>query len=159
MFRAQLELSHELGLPASLHCRDAWDRMLEILLALPPHPAGLLIHAYSGPGDALALLAAKNVHFSFGGTLTRPKNTRARENAVRVPAGRFLLESDAPDLPPTLPDGMTAYLTGSEGKLLSEPAYLPHIGQVMAQIRGTPPADIAAQTTATARRLFARLLS
>lgn len=159
VFRAQLDLSCELALPASLHCRDAWDKMLEILLARPPHPAGLLIHAYSGPADALAPLADKNVYFSFGGTLTRPKNTRGRENAARVPAGRFLLESDAPDLPPTLPDGLTAHLIGADGKILSEPAYIPHAGEILAQARGTAPGEIAAQTTATARRLFHKLLA
>ena len=159
VFRAQLDLSCELALPASLHCRDAWDPMLKILLAAPPHPAGLLIHAYSGPPDALPALADKNVHVSFGGTLTRPKNLRARENAARVPAGRFLLESDAPDLPPTLPDGLAPHLVGPDGKLLSEPAYVPYVGQLLAQARGPTPGEIAAQTTATARRLFAKLLT
>ena len=159
VFRAQLDLSYELALPASLHCRDAWDPMLNILLALPPHPAGLLIHAYSGPADALPALAAKNVHISFGGTLTRPKNARARENAARVPEGRFLLESDAPDLPPTLPDGTPPHLVGDDGKILSEPAYVPYVGQHLAQLRGVSPGVLAAQTTATAQRLFAKLLT
>ena len=157
VFRAQLELSYELALPAILHCRDAWEPMLKILLAAPPHPAGLLIHAYSGPADALPALAEKNVHVSFGGTLTRPKNARARENAARVPAGRFLLESDAPDLPPTLPAGVAPYLIGADGKLLSEPAYVPLVGRLLADLRGASPGEIAAQTTATARRLFAKL--
>ena len=157
VFRAQFELSHELALPASLHCRDAWEPMLKILLAAPPHPAGLLIHAYSGPPDALPALAEKNVHVSFGGTLTRPKNARARKNAARVPAGRFLLESDAPDLPPTLPAGAEKHLVGEDGKLLSEPAYVPWVGQIVAEVRGTTPGAIAAETTATARRLFAKL--
>lgn len=144
-------------LPASLHCRDAWEPMLKILFAAPPHPAGLLIHAYSGPPDALPALAEKNVHVSFGGTLTRPKNVRARENAARVPAGRFLLESDAPDLPPTLPDGAEKHLVGEDGKLLSEPVYVPWVGQFVAEARGTTSGAIAAETTATARRLFAKL--
>jgi TatD DNase family protein len=159
IFRAQLELSYELAMPASLHCRDDWDRMLEILFALPPHPAGLLIHAYSGPADALRPLAEKNVHISFGGTLTRPTNTRARENAKQVLDGHFLLESDAPDLPPTLPEGMTAHLADEKGKLLSEPAYIPYFGRLLAQIRHATPGEIAAQTTTTARRLFAKLLT
>lgn len=159
VFRAQFDLSYELVLPASLHCRDAWDPMLKILLAAPPHPAGLLIHAYSGPADALPALAAKNVHISFGGTLTRPKNARARENAARVPAGHFLLESDAPDLPPTLPEGTAPHLIGEDGKLISEPAYVPLVGQFLEQARGTTSGDVAAQTTAAFRRLFAKLLT
>ena len=159
IFRAQLDLSFELALPASLHCRDAWPRMLEILLALPPHPAGLLIHAYSGPPDALPSLAAKNAYISFGGTLTRPQNARARENAVQVPNGHFLLESDAPDLPPTLPAGFPPHLVDNNGKILSEPAYIPYTGRLLAQLRHATPCEIAAQTTATARRLFAKLLT
>ena len=157
VFRAQLELSFELALPASLHCRDAWGKMLEILLALPPHPAGILVHAYSGPPDALPALAANNVHVSFGGTLTRPNNVRARENAASVPLDRFLLESDAPDLPPSPADGMKPHLIDENGKILSEPAYVPLVGRRLAEIRGIPVSDVAAQTTATAKRLFAKL--
>ncbi len=159
IFLSQLDLSYELALPASLHCRDAWPRMLEILLALPPHPAGLLIHAYSGPPDALPALAAKNVHISFGGTLSRPQNSRARENAAQVQNGHFLIESDAPDLPPTLPNDVPPHLVGENGKLLSEPSYIPFIGHILAHLRHTTPREIAAQTTATARRLFAKLLT
>lgn len=159
VFRTQLDLSCELALPASIHCRDAWPRMLELLLANPPHPAGLLIHAYSGPPDALIPLASKNIHVSFGGTLTRPNARKALANSRQVPDGRFLLESDAPDLPPTLPDDTPAHLTGENGKLLSEPAYIPFIGQILAQQRGISIAETAAQTTATARRLFAKLLN
>jgi TatD DNase family protein len=159
VFLAQLDLSCELALPASVHCRDAWGRMLDLLLNRPPHPAGLLIHAYSGPPDALPALADKNVFISFGGTLTRPRNARARRNARQVPAGRFLLESDAPDLPPNLPDHLEPFLTGPDGKLLSEPAYIPYAGQILADVRGESLAGIAAQTTATARRLFAPLIT
>ncbi len=159
VFRAQLDLSGELALPASLHCRDAWEPMLKILMAMPPHPAGLLIHAYSGPADVLPSLADKNVHISFGGTLTRPNARRALDNARSAPAGHFLLESDAPDLPPTLPDNMEKHLAAPDGKMLSEPAYIPYIGQLLAQLRETTPAEIAAQTTATARKLFAKLLA
>jgi len=147
------------ALPASVHCRDAWGRMLDLLLHRPPHPAGLLIHAYSGPPDALPALAEKNVFISFGGTLTRPRNARARQNARQVAAGRFLLESDAPDLPPDLPDHLEPFLTGPDGKLLSEPACIPYAGQILADVRGESLAGIAAQTTATARRLFAPLIT
>lgn len=159
VFLAQLDLSFELALPASIHCRDAWGRMLEILLSRPPHPAGLLIHAYSGPPDALPALAEKNIFISFGGTLTRPNARKAIENAKNVPKNRFLLESDAPDLPPTLPEGQNAHLQDKNGKILSEPAHVPVVGQILADIRGTTLPPIADQTTATARRLFDKLLT
>ena len=50
-------------------------------------------------------------------------------------------------------------LIGDDGKLLSEPAYVPYVGQLLAQARGTTPGEIAAQTTAAFRRLFAKLLT
>ncbi len=158
VFRAQLELSVELELPASLHCRDAWPRMLELLLAMPPHPTGLLLHAYSGPADALPALAEKNLFISFGGTLTRPNAKKALKSAKTVQKGRFLLESDAPDLPPTLLETEKAHLRDENGKILSEPAYIPQIAAKLAGIRELSLADVAEQSTANARCLFAKLM-
>lgn len=129
IFRRQLELSYDMMLPVSVHCRDAWSSMLDIIYALPPHPVGLLIHAYSGPPDAIPKLVAHNVHFSFGGTLTRQKSGKARTLYELVPADRVHLESDAPDLPPDFDTPLHA----ADGKRMSEPslipqyaAYLPH---------------------------------
>jgi len=158
VFRAQLDLSVELELPASIHCRDAWPRMLELLLAMPPHPAGLLIHAYSGPADALDALTEKNIFISFGGTLTRPNAKKALQNAKIIQKGRFLVESDAPDLPPTLVEPEKAFLHDKNGKILSEPAYIPQIAEKLAKIRNLSVSDLASETTATARRLFAKLM-
>lgn len=158
VFLAQLDLAYELGVPATIHCRDAWGPMLAILLNAPRHPAGLLIHAYSGPPDVLRDLAARNIHISFGGTLTRPQNHRAHENARRVPDGHYLLESDAPDLPPTLPPGRSPHLLSDDSRTLSEPSYVPYTGAILAELRQSTPAEIAAATTANAHRLFAKLL-
>ena len=60
-------------------------------------------------------------------------------------------------VPPTLPAGAERHLVGEDGKLLSEPAYVPLAGRLLAEARGTTPGAIAAETTATARRLFAKL--
>jgi TatD DNase family protein len=121
VFRQQLDLSHEWQRPVSLHCRNAWPRMLDILLALPSHPAGMLIHAYSGPPDAITPLAKKNAYFSFGGSLSRRKSDRARRLSALIPPDRLQLESDAPDLPPDFPTP----LHGDDGRPLSEPSLIP----------------------------------
>ena len=47
----------------------------------------------------------------------------------------------------------------ADGKIHTEPAYLPYAGGILAELRGTAPGDIAAQTTATAQRLFAKMLT
>jgi TatD DNase family protein len=50
-FLEQLALSIELRRPASLHCRRAFGRLLELLPRFGPHPAGFVIHSFSGAAD------------------------------------------------------------------------------------------------------------
>lgn len=153
-FKTQLEMSYELGVPASLHCRGAWGEMLEILLKGPRHPAGLLIHAYSGPAEVLGALAAKNVAVSFGGSSARAGNKRAAAAMRAAAAGFYLLETDAPDLPPELPPGVAGHLRGADGKLLSEPCYLPLVARRVGQVRGVGAESVARETAGAWMRLF-----
>jgi TatD DNase family protein len=154
VFRVQLEMSYELGVPASLHCRGAWGEMLDVLLQGPRHPAGLLIHAYSGPAGVLGALAEKNVSVSFGGSSARLGNKRAVAAMRAAVEGFYLLETDAPDLPPELPEGVAGHLRGADGKLLSEPCYLPLVVRRVGEVRGVSPETVAEKTTAAWKRLF-----
>src|SRR5207245_2340212 len=61
-----------------------------------------------------------------------------------VPLGSLLVETDAPVLAPEPFRGRR-----------NEPAYLPHIVQRIADLRGCPPEEIAAATAANARRVYA----
>ncbi len=124
-FRAQWDLSVALRRPISLHGRGAWTPLLGFLLAQPPHPAGVLLHAYGGPADALPALAAKNIFISLGGAITRPGNLRVRRILAAVPPDHFLLETDAPDIPPTLPAGRVPDFFDASRRPLSHPAQIP----------------------------------
>lgn len=140
-FRAQWELSVALRRPISLHGRGAWTPLLDFLLSHPPHPAGVLLHAYGGSPDALPALAAKNVSISLGGALHNPANRHARRIAAAACPGYFLLETDAPDMaPPSTP--------------FSEPAQLPATAAIWASLLSLPLPTFTAQTTATFLRLF-----
>lgn len=140
-FRIQWDLSVALRRPLSLHGRGAWPPLLDFLLSQPPHPAGVLLHAYGGSPDALPALAAHNVAISLGGSLLNPRNHRARRIAAAALPGHFLLETDAPDIPPP-------------GAPRSEPAQLPATAAIWAGIRSIPLPVFAAQTTAAFLRLF-----
>lgn len=148
VFLAQYELSRELVLPASLHCRRAFGRLLELLQARGPHPAGFVLHSYGGPAELVAPLAAFGAHFSFSGALTRPHARRARAALAAVPPERLLLETDAPDLPPTLPERVE----------LNEPANLVHVLRAAATILGASEASLAARTWDNGQRLYAKVL-
>jgi len=159
VFLGQLDLSRELSVPASLHCRGAWGELLDILLKGPRHPAGLLVHAYSGPAGVLPALAAKNVAVSFGGSSARAGNKRAAAAMRAAVDGFWTLETDAPDLPPELPPGRRAHLRDATGRLLSEPAYLPLVLERVAAIRGVPPGRAAELAGDAFRRLFGSIPS
>ena len=140
-FRTQWDLSVALRRPLSLHGRGAWTPLLGFLLSQPPHPAGVLLHAYGGPADALPALAAKNVSISLGGAFCNPANRRARRIAAAVLPGHFLLETDAPDMaPPSAP--------------FSEPAQIPSTAALWASLLSLPLPDFATQTTSAFLRLF-----
>lgn len=138
-FRAQWDLSVALRRPVTLHGRSAWTPLLDFILSLPPHPAGVLLHAYGGPAEALPALAGKNVFVSLGGSITRPGNLRAQRILAAVSPDRFLLETDAPDIPPTLPPGAVPDFLDPDGRPLSHPAQIPLLARHLPPTLPPPP--------------------
>ena len=147
VFLDQFALSHELQRPASLHCRRAFGRLLELLPRFPAHPVGFVIHAFSGAVELILPLARQGAYFSFSGSITRSGNRRGHAALCAAPADRLLLETDAPDLPPVI--------GGQVPQGPNEPANLFHVLRAAAALRGEPEAALAAQTWSNAKRLFA----
>jgi TatD DNase family protein len=150
-FLLQVALSRELAVPVSIHCRRAWGRMMDFLRRMAPHPAGLLLHAYSGSAELAEELVEKNAYFSFGAGVTYPRNRRIRDAARAVPAERLLVETDAPDMLP--------YPCRQDGEARpNEPANILHAVRALAEIRSLSVEETAALTWENGGRLFARLL-
>jgi TatD DNase family protein len=101
------------------------------------------VHSFSGSEDQARRLLDLGILLSFGGPLTYPKATRLRGLIGYLPLDGFLLETDAPDQPPSAHPGQR-----------NEPAYLAEVLACVAELRGADPAEIAAATTENARRLF-----
>jgi TatD DNase family protein len=70
-----------------------------------------------------------------------------REAVPRIPAERFMLETDAPYLLPR-------DLNPKPKSRRNEPCFLPHIAAVVAALRGESVAAVAAATTRNAERFF-----
>lgn len=123
--RANLALALATGKPAILHCRsrpgarDAQDALLVELRAAgfggaparrsfgdrPP----AVIHSFSGPPDYADAVIALGLAVSFSGLVFRRGEEASAEAVARVPAGRLLVETDAPFLsPPGAPRGRNA---------------------------------------------------
>jgi TatD DNase family protein len=143
VFRAQVGLAVELGLPVIIHTREATDDTFRIL-----HEAGAgrvrgVFHCFTGD-DAMARAAFDlDFYLSFAGIVTFPRAETIRAVAKVAPIGRFLTETDAPYLAPVPHRGRR-----------NEPAYVADVVAKLAEIRGAPVADVAAQSISNFKTLF-----
>lgn len=149
VFLAQIHLANELERPVSLHCRQAFGRLMDLLDTEGWPARGFVLHSYSGPSELVQPLAGRGAYFSFSGAITFDRNRKGREALVAVPADRLLLETDAPFLPPA---GLALPENGN--KPVNEPAFLVQALEVAARLRGTDQKLLAEQTWRNAMALF-----
>jgi TatD DNase family protein len=153
-FLAQLQLAAERNLPASIHCLQAWGRMLELLRANARPARGFILHSYGGPKEMVKPLADLGAYFSFPGYYAHERKERQRETFRHIPADRLLIETDAPDQ--RLPEELNRFpLTDvATGKPINHPANLGAVYEHVARLRGVSVADLARQVEGNFLRLF-----
>jgi TatD DNase family protein len=100
VFAAQLELAQELGLPVSLHLREAHDEALEILRSVGVPDAGCIVHCFNLDAQVLQPFLDLGCYIAFGGPLTFRKAFYTRDACLHVPIDRLLTETDAPYMAP-----------------------------------------------------------
>ena len=140
-FIEQLKLAREFDLPVLLHVRKAIDPVLHCLRRTGVRRG--IAHAFNGSLQQAEEFIRRGFCLGFGGAMTFPRARRIRALAAALPIEAIVLETDAPDMPP-------AWLTGSR----NDPAELPRIAAVLAELRGKDIRAIAAATSATAMTLF-----
>ena len=142
VFRRQLAMAVERDLPVSIHCRGAFEDLIE---CAGEHGGKLrgVVHAYSRGPELAARLLDNGLHLGFGGALTRPGAVRARKAAARVPLERIVLETDAPSM------GMDL-LSPEE----TEPCHVLRVAEALSELKGIDLERVADQTSSNARSLF-----
>lgn len=140
-FQGQLELARDTQLPLIVHARRALD---EVILRIR-RVGGLsgVVHSFSGSPEQARQLWDLGFMIGLGGPITYTRANRLRGLVTQMPLEFLLLETDAPDQPDA----------GIRGQR-NEPARLRQILDTVAELRQQSAADIAAQTTANAVRLF-----
>lgn len=142
-FKRQLETAHRLDLPVIIHSRDASAIIIDILNECRHLDLRGVFHAFSGSIETYREIARLgDWHIGIGGVLTFKKASIA-ETIKSVPLERILLETDSPYLTPAPHRGER-----------NESAYIPHIAAKLAELQGKDIAEVAAQTTANAEKLF-----
>jgi TatD DNase family protein len=144
VFECQLALAAQASLPVVIHTREAWEDTLSILRTAA-RSAGIMpgiMHCFTGDAAQSRQALDLGFHLAFGGVLTFPKAEAVREAARITPADRLLIETDCPYLAPIPMRGKR-----------NEPAFLVETARRLAEARGVPLEEIAAQTTVNFERL------
>ena len=140
LFRQQVLLAKELGLPVIIHDREAHADTLALLREL--HPAGVL-HCFSGSVEMAKEVAALGMYLGFTGAITFKNARKAPQAAAVVPDDRLLIETDCPYMAPEPYRGKRC-----------DSSMLPRVAERLAEIRGVTPEEIIASTCRNAKRLF-----
>ena len=146
-FEAQVALGEELQMPLFLHERDACQRFCEILAAVRKNTPAVL-HCFTGTGEELKRYLDMGLHIGITGWICdERRGTHLRQLVKSIPAERLMIETDAPFLlPRTMPT------RPKDGR--NEPSFLPYVLQTIAESVGKPVAQVAAETTRTAKGFF-----
>ena len=143
-FVRHVELARRLDRPFVVHCREAEaDVVARLRRAAESGPLRGVMHSFTGTAETARACLDLGLHISFAGMVTFKKNHDLRTVAAQIPLDRLLIETDAPYLAPIPYRGKR-----------NEPAHVRHTANMLAEVFGIPPEQLAEQTTRNARELF-----
>jgi TatD DNase family protein len=142
--RAQLQFATEHSKPVVIHCRDAHAEQFE-LLKEEIDRGGLkrrgVIHCFTGTVENAERYRSIGFLTSITGIVTFAKDLQAV--VKQIPLDQIMIETDAPYLTPAPHRGKR-----------NEPAYVKHIAEFIAELKGVSFDEVAEMTTMNARKLF-----
>ena len=160
LYRAQLRLAWQHGLPVLLHVRRSADALLQALREARregrPVPGGI-VHAFNGSRQQALAFVDLGFKLGFGGAATFDRARQLRELVATLPLEALVLETDAPDMPPQWLYVTAAARAAGQAQGRNSPAELPRIGAVLAGLRGMAPAALAEATARNACAALPRL--
>ena len=144
-FETQLDWAKQLRLPLSIHCRNAFDKMVKILEKKQDGDLRGIMHCFTGTEEEAKVYLELGFHLGLGGVTTY-KNCGVKDYLPNLPLDRIVLETDAPYLAPV----------PCRGKR-NEPAFLVHTAQKIADILQIHVEELADVTTKNVQLLFVGL--
>lgn len=142
-FARQIHIAREIGKPLIVHSREAESDTMEIMESEGAAGAGGTMHCFAGGSDMARRALEMGFYLSVGGTLTFKKSDELREVIKGVPIERLMLETDCPYLAPQKFRGKR-----------NEPAYVTHVVETLALLKGLSVEDVARITSYNAMTLF-----
>ncbi|WP_372707184.1 TatD family hydrolase [Brevundimonas sp.] len=147
VFRRHIEAARRTGLPLVVHTREADAVMADILTEEQAKgPFRFLMHCYTSGPELAARAAELGAWFSVSGIATFKAAGDVRQAVRAMPPDRIIVETDCPYLAPVPYRGRR-----------NEPAYVGHVLDALADIRGWTREEAEARTTDAFFRLFDRI--
>lgn len=142
-FRNHITAAKQCGKPLIVHSRDAREDTLTLLAAEGASEAGGVMHCFTGDWDMAQHAMDMGFYISFSGIVTFRSARELQEIARKMPAERMLVETDCPYLAPVPHRGKP-----------NQPAWVRHVAECIAELRGESFECIAETTTNNFRTLF-----
>lgn len=155
VYREQLKLARDQGLPVLLHVRRSVDQVLKGLRQV----RGLtgIAHAFNGSRQQADVFLDMGFKLGFGGAVTFERATRLRQLAAELPESAIVMETDAPDIAPHWLYRTAAERAAGAEQGRNEPAEIPRMGAEIAALRQVTPVHWARTTHANALQALPRL--
>jgi TatD DNase family protein len=142
-FRRHIRAARRAGKPLVIHTREAAADTLRIMEEERAAEAGGVLHCFTESLGVAQAATAMGFYISFSGIVTFKSAAALREVAREIPLERLLVETDSPYLAPVPHRGKT-----------NQPAWVRHVAEELARLRGVSLQAIADATTANFFRLF-----
>lgn len=142
-FINHIEASKATKKPLIIHTREARDDTLRMLKENGADQVGGVIHCFTEDWGFAQQAMDLNFYISFSGIVTFKNAKAIQDVAKKVPADRYLIETDSPYLAPSPFRGKPNY-----------PIYVQHVAQYVADLRETSFDTVSQQSNENFRRLF-----
>ncbi|MFN3593749.1 MAG: TatD family hydrolase [Thiobacillaceae bacterium] len=143
-FRTHIRAARAAGKPLIIHTRNAAEDTLAIMAEEGADAVGGVMHCFTESLTVAERAMAMGFYISFSGIVTFKNAASLREVAAAVPLDRLLVETDAPYLAPVPHRGKR-----------NEPAYVVHVAETLARVKGVALEDVARASRENFFRLFA----
>jgi TatD DNase family protein len=142
-FSMHIQVANKLNKPLIVHTRDAQKDTIDILKNENASNCGGVMHCFTENWEMAKQALDLGLYISFSGIVTFRNAEDLREVARKVPADRFLIETDSPYLAPVPNRGKKNY-----------PGWVKHIAECLADVRSESLEDIARLSTDNYNQLF-----
>ena len=142
-FRIHIRAAKSCRKPLIIHTRDSAEDTLRIMREEGAEAVGGVMHCFTETQAVADEALSMGFHISFSGIVTFKNARQLKEVAINIPLERLLVETDSPYLAPV----------PYRGKV-NEPAYVRHVAEEIARLRGLDISAVEQATTANFCRLF-----